>query len=75
MWTTWRAIVEKRRSGPAGFTIVELLVTLMVLLVLSSVAIPSARFALKRQKEEFPNMTAPRDILKAQLRATYCDMS
>ena len=30
---------------------------------------------LKRQKKEFPYMTAPRATLKAQLRATYCDMS
>ena len=31
--------------------------------------------ALKRQKKEFPYMTVPRAAFKAQLRATYCDMS
>jgi hypothetical protein len=30
---------------------------------------------LKRQKKEFPYMTAPRAVLKAQLRAIHCDMS
>ena len=38
-------------KGQAGVTLLEMLVTIAVLLILSSVAIPSARFAVKRQKE------------------------
>jgi general secretion pathway protein G len=38
-------------KGLAGVTLLEMLVTIAVLLILSSVAIPSARFAVKRQKE------------------------
>jgi general secretion pathway protein G len=56
-----------------GFTIVELLVTLMVLLVLASVAVPSARFALKRQKE-LELRRALRDIRSAiDQYKKYCD--
>ena len=35
----------------AGVTLLELVVTIAVLLIVSSVAVPSARFAIKRQKE------------------------
>lgn len=35
----------------AGVTILEMLVAIAVLLILTSVAVPSARFAVKRQKE------------------------
>ena len=38
-------------KGQEGVTLLEMLVTIAVLLILSSVAIPSARFAVKRQKE------------------------
>jgi general secretion pathway protein G len=70
-----QAIRDRRRSGggSGGFTIVELLVTLMVLLVLASVAIPSARFALKRQKE-LELRRALRDIRTAiDNYKKYCD--
>jgi general secretion pathway protein G len=61
------------RGRRAGFTIVELLVTLMVLLVLASVAVPSARFALKRQKE-LELRRALRDIRSAvDQYKKYCD--
>lgn len=39
------------RSGMRGVTLIEMVVTIMVLLVLASVTVPSARFAIKRQKE------------------------
>jgi general secretion pathway protein G len=35
----------------AGVTLLEMLVAIAVLLILTSVAVPSARFAVKRQKE------------------------
>jgi general secretion pathway protein G len=45
----------KKDSGAvgrqAGLTLLELVVTIAVLLIVSSVAVPSARFAIKRQKE------------------------
>ncbi len=48
-------VMEKRRagrrSGETGLTLVELLVTLAVILILVSVIVPSANFAVKREKE------------------------
>lgn len=38
-------------AGQAGITLIELVVVIGVLLVLAGVAIPSARFVIKRQKE------------------------
>jgi general secretion pathway protein G len=47
--------MEKRRarrcSGETGLTMVELLVTIAVILILVSVIVPSANFAVKREKE------------------------
>ena len=39
------------RAGERGVTLIEMVITIMVLLILASVTVPSARFAIKRQKE------------------------
>jgi general secretion pathway protein G len=41
----------RRRRGERGVTLIEMVVTIGVLLILASVIVPSARFAVKRQKE------------------------
>jgi len=46
MWTR-----RARGAGQAGITLIELVVVIGVLLVLAGVAVPSARFVIKRQKE------------------------
>jgi len=46
MWTR-----RARGAGQAGITLLELVVVIGVLLVLAGVAVPSARFVIKRQKE------------------------
>jgi general secretion pathway protein G len=46
MWTR-----RAREAGQAGITLIELVVVIGVLLVLAGVAVPSARFVIKRQKE------------------------
>lgn len=45
------------RKGEPGFTLVELLVTVMVLLVLASAVIPLARWDAKRRREAQLRMT------------------
>src|SRR5580693_3402891 len=40
-----------RRHGEAGLTLVELIVTVAILAILASAAVPMARFQAKRQKE------------------------
>jgi general secretion pathway protein G len=42
---------ERRRAGTAGLTLVELLVTLAVIVILASVIVPTAHFAVKRESE------------------------
>ncbi len=39
------------RHGERGVTLIEMVITIMVLLILASVTVPNARFAIKRQKE------------------------
>ena len=39
------------RRSERGVTLIEMVITIMVLLILASVTVPSARFAVKRQKE------------------------
>jgi len=39
------------RQGERGVTLIEMVITIMVLLILASVTVPNARFAIKRQKE------------------------
>lgn len=40
-----------RRKGERGLTLVELIVTVAILAILASAAVPIARFQIKRQKE------------------------
>ncbi len=42
---------ESRRSGECGLTIVELIVTITILAILASAAVPIARVRVKREKE------------------------
>lgn len=42
---------DRRGRGERGVTLLEMVVTIGVLLILTSVIVPSARFAVKRQKE------------------------
>jgi len=61
------------RSQAAGVTLLEMLVTIAVLLILTSVAVPSARFAVKRQKE-LELRRALRDMRQAiDEYKRYCD--
>ena len=41
----------KTRDGEAGLTLVELIVTVAILAILASAAVPVARFQVKREKE------------------------
>ena len=48
----WFARVRDRAGrGERGVTLIEMVVTIGILLILASVAVPAARFAVKRQKE------------------------
>jgi general secretion pathway protein G len=42
---------SRRRVGEAGLTLVELIVTVAILAILASAAIPLTRFQVKREKE------------------------
>jgi|SRR5581483_10682974 len=41
----------RRRSGVRGFTLIELIVATAILVILTGLAVPMARVAIKRQKE------------------------
>lgn len=45
---TW----EKRRRTQAGFTLVELIVAFSILLILTTMAVPMARFQVRREREK-----------------------
>ncbi len=47
-----RARSDLCRSGAAGFTIVELLVTIVIVSVLATAALPMAELAIQRNKEQ-----------------------
>ncbi len=51
------AISLKRRKSQAGLTLVELIVAFSILLILSTMAVPLARYQVRRQRE--------RDLLNA----------
>jgi general secretion pathway protein G len=46
-----RFLKKKRLLGARGFTLIELIIAITILLILSGVAIPIARFKIKREKE------------------------
>lgn len=43
--------MQLKHTGEAGLTLVELIVTVAILAILASAAVPVARFEVKRQKE------------------------
>ena len=43
--------IRMRRTGERGLTLVELIVTITILAILASAAVPIARFKIKREKE------------------------
>jgi len=45
-------IVRTRRSNEAGLTLVELIITVFILSILASAALPVMRFQVKREKEK-----------------------
>jgi len=63
----------RRRDRQAGVTLLEMVIAIGVLLVLASVVVPSARFAVRRQ-HELELRRALRDIRKAiDDYKKYCD--
>ena len=44
--------LERRRTGEAGFTLVELIVAFSILLILTTMALPMARYQVRRQREK-----------------------
>jgi general secretion pathway protein G len=46
-----RSPIRNRRPGERGLTLVELIVTVTILSILASAAVPVTSFAIKRQKE------------------------
>jgi general secretion pathway protein G len=47
-----RSSIEHRRRGQAGLTLVELIVAFSILLILSSMAVPLARYKVRREREK-----------------------
>ena len=46
------AAVKRRRKHQSGFTLVELVVAFTILLVLTTMAVPTARYQVRRQREK-----------------------
>lgn len=46
-----RAVSLKRRKNQSGLTLVELIVAFTILLILSTMAVPLARYQIRRQRE------------------------
>lgn len=44
--------LERRRKGQAGLTLVELIVAFSILLILTTMAVPMARYQVRRQREK-----------------------
>lgn len=44
--------IERRRKRQAGLTLVELIVAFTILLILTTMAVPMARFQVRRQREK-----------------------
>lgn len=47
-----RAGLQRRRQTQAGLTLVELIVAFTILLILTTMAVPMARFQVRRQREK-----------------------
>ena len=65
--------LEKRRQRQAGLTLVELIVAFTILLILTSMAVPTARYQVRREREralrrDLEEMRAAIDKYK-----DYCD--
>ena len=44
--------LQRRRKGQAGLTLVELIVAFSILLILTNMAVPMARYQVRRQREK-----------------------
>ncbi len=44
--------LERRRKGQAGLTLVELIVAFSILMILTTMAVPMARYQVRRQREK-----------------------
>jgi general secretion pathway protein G len=47
-----RAALERRRKRQSGLTLVELIVAFSILLILTTMAVPMARYQVRRQREK-----------------------
>lgn len=47
-----RSVSAKRRGSQSGLTLVELIVAFSILLILSTMAVPLARYQIRRQREK-----------------------
>ena len=52
LFSSTQAAIQRRRKNQSGFTLVELIVAFTILLVLSSMAVPMARYQVRREREK-----------------------